>query len=52
MAKYTTVSLSHKTKGRFELAKEKYYGEEIADQISHDRFVEDVCDDVLNDRME
>jgi hypothetical protein len=47
MAKtYTTVSVPQKTKAKFDARKEDYYGMELADQISNEKFVEDLLEEV------
>lgn len=44
--KYTTVSVPQKTKAKFDARKEDYYGREIANQISNEKFVEDLLEEV------
>lgn len=47
MAKrYTTVSMSLKTKAKFEARKEDYYGNELASEVSQEKFIEDLLEEV------
>lgn len=43
----TTIGVYEDTKAKFELAKEAYYGEDVAGEITHDKFINDLLDDVL-----
>lgn len=52
MAKtYTSIGITHRTKGRFELAKEEYYGEDLCEEVSQDKFLDDLCKDALNEEL-
>lgn len=51
MSDYTTLTVSKDTLEEFHGAKEEYYGR-IADEVSNERFITDLLNDVVGDRGE
>lgn len=46
---YTTISVKLSTKAKFDARKEDYYGRELAQEVSHEKFLEDLLEEARDE---